>query len=291
MNAYRFVILSFLVINIGCSSGFKDTSTNDEWVSLLDKNLSQWDTYIGVPHHTVKNLEGVPKGDGMKGTALGLNNDPLKVFSTIEADGEVNLKVGGEIYGGLTSKKEYENYHLKLEFRWGEKKWKPRLNKLRDNGILYHCIGEHGAFWNVWMQSQEFQIQEGDMGDYYGLAGSVNNIHAIMQEDSFYVYNASAEVIKLGSGQGNKMYRCVREKNFEKRHGEWNTLELVCLNGKSYHIVNGELVMILDKAESKTENGFSPVTRGKIQLQSEGAEAYYRRVKIKELQELPDFLK
>jgi hypothetical protein len=107
-----------------------------------------------------------PNSDGRNSKALGLNNDPKNVFSCKEMDGETVLHISGEIYGALTSKNEYENYHLRLQYKGGEKKWEPRLERERDSGILYYCVGPHGAFWNVWMQAQEFQVQEGDCGDY-----------------------------------------------------------------------------------------------------------------------------
>lgn len=156
------ILLSFLISS--CSS--KKTS-NQEWEHLLDMELTEWDEFVGAPHHTV-NIKGYEKGNGTdEGTALGLNNDPLNVFSTIEMEGEPVLKISGEIYGAVTTKKEYENYHLSLMFKWGNKKYEPRLDQPMDSGILYHAIGEQGAFWNCWMQSQEFQIQEEDCGDYY----------------------------------------------------------------------------------------------------------------------------
>lgn len=280
-----------LVLLLLCSAILQ--AQDNDWVPLLDKNLSKWDVFVGVPHHTVKGLpEGTPTGDGMKGEPLGLNNDPLKVFYAEAIDGETIMRVSGEIYAGLTSKAAYENYHLKFKFKWGELKWEPRLKAQRDNGLLYHCIGEHGAFWNVWMQSQEFQIQEKDMGDYFGLAGGVNTIRAEKREDGFYIYNPEAEPVKLGTAiKGEKMYRCVRLEDKEKPHGDWNTLELVCFNGKSYHIVNGHVVMVLEKAESNVDGEFVPVTRGKIQFQSEAAECYYKQMFIKPINELPDFLK
>lgn len=263
-----------------------------EWEPLLDAELSKWDVFMGVPHHTVKGLGEVPKGDGMKGTPLGLNNDPLQVFSTESVEGDLVLHISGEIYGGLTSKEVYENYHLKFDFKWGEKKWEPRLNDKRDNGLLYHCNGAHGAFWNVWMESQEFQIQEGDMGDYFGLAGGVNTIRTRMNKEDFYAYDPDGRPTRLGIGiEGKNRYRAVKKGRYEKPNGEWNTLELVCYNGKSFHIVNGHVVMILEKAERHTEEGYETVTKGRIQLQSEAAEAYYRNIQVRKIAELPEFLR
>jgi len=87
------------------------------------------------------------------------------------------LCITGEIYGGLTTLQESENYHLSaVQFKWGEKKWAPRENDKRDSGLLVHCVGEHGAFWNAWMRSLECQIQETDCGDFIALAASGCNI-------------------------------------------------------------------------------------------------------------------
>ena len=46
-------------------------------------------------------------------------------------------------YAGLVTKKEYENYHLSAQFKWGEKKWEPRLDARRNSGVLYHSVGKN----------------------------------------------------------------------------------------------------------------------------------------------------
>ncbi|MEM6772392.1 MAG: hypothetical protein AAF597_17580, partial [Bacteroidota bacterium] len=123
------------------------------WMDLLDADFSHWEKFIGVPHVSVPLPEDVPKSENVHvGTPLGLNNDPLGVFTMIEEEGEPVLKINGQVYGGLTTKEAYGNYHLQLQFKWAEKKWPPRLKARRDNGLLYHCTGPHGAFWNVWMR-------------------------------------------------------------------------------------------------------------------------------------------
>lgn len=120
-------------------------------INLLDENLSQFEKWIGVPHATVKNLpKGTYQSDNVhKGTALGLNNDLKDVFTVSKENDEIILNISGEILGCISTKKDYENYHLSTMFKWGEKKWEPRLDAKRDSGILYHCYGEHGAFWKT----------------------------------------------------------------------------------------------------------------------------------------------
>lgn len=264
----------------------KDKNT---WDLLLDKELSHWDAFIGVPHYSV-NLEGYEKGDGMSGTPIGLNKDPLHVFSTLEMDGETVLKVDGIIYGGLSTKKEYENYHLNMQYKWGTKKYEPRLDQPRDSGILYHCQEPHGAFWNVWMQSQEMQVQEGDTGDYYTIAGTGMDIktNKTAQPDKawdIYTYNPNGEYKHFKSGEDG---RCRKIKDLEKPHGEWNQLDLICIGDKAYHILNNVVVMVLENSVAYDENDkATPLTKGKIQIQSEAAEVYYKQIKIQSVNTLP----
>ena len=259
----------------------------DEWKNLLDKDLSQWEIFMGVPHESVKLPDGLVSGskDGKKGTPLGLNNDPLGVFQVVEENGEQILKISGEVYGGLTSKEEFENYHFKCEFRWGEKKWAPRLTKLRDSGILYHCVGEHGKFWNVWKQSLECQVQEGDCGDYIGLAGAQAKIPIVKKPNikrAFYSPEGKPTMQGYVSHGPSKEYP----------NGEWNTIEIYTIGQSSVLVVNGTPNMVvLDATAKLSEEERKPLTKGQIQIQSEGAELEYRRVKLRQISEFPEELK
>jgi hypothetical protein len=72
---------------------------------------------------------------------------------------------------------QYGDFHLRLEFKWGEKKWPPRESVVRDSGILYYAVGGHGASPNkAWMRSVECQVQEHDVGDYWGVAGAIVDV-------------------------------------------------------------------------------------------------------------------
>jgi hypothetical protein len=268
----------------------KETVLNKKWTNLFGDNPSKhWDTYMGAPHKTVKGLENVdPKSDGKNAKPLGLNNDPKKVFHFKTIDDEKVLHISGEIYGALTTKKTYENYHLKLQFKWGEKVWEPRLERKRDNGILYHCVGAYGKFWNVWMQSQEFQVQQTDMGDYYSLAGTTMDIPSVKTGKEFD-YSNNAELNHFSSTERKFPSHANRGFNNEKTHGKWNTLELICYEGTSLHIVNGKVVMALFNSKYKNLDGkILPLTKGRIQLQSEAAEAFYKDIKIKSISKIPN---
>ena len=80
----------------------------------------------------------------------------------------------------------------------------------------------------------------------------------------------------------------MRSANFEKPHGDWNTLELICFENKSIHIVNGEVVMILKNSRYVKDGKKVPMNKGKIQLQSEAAEVFYKKIELMNLTSLPD---
>jgi len=251
---------------------------------LLDAELSHWNVWIGVPHKTVK-IPGQANKNHTKGKALGLNNDPLQVFSMIEEDAQPVLKVTGQIYGGLTTKKEFENYHLSLQFKWGDQKWEPRLERQRDSGLLLHCVGPHGAFWNVWKRCLECQIQEKDVGDFYALAGTKADIPSIIpKENKKPVYQPGAPIRTV-----SKSARHGTSK--EMPHGEWNTVEIYTIGDQMVHVVNGQINMVLLNTRQNTQYGEAPLSKGQIQIQSEAAEIYYRDIKLTPISEFPAAVK
>jgi len=176
----------------------------------------------------------------------GKNNDPDHIF-TIEPGGVIHVL--GKKMGYLGTDRDYANYRLSLEFRWGEKKWSPRENDPRDAGVLYHCVGPD----KVWMKSVECQIEEGDVGDVW-LTGGEGGEPSLTVKGKKYTGG-----------------RVVKFADFEKPKGQWNEVTVVADGDRIRHYVNGHLNM---------EGSESSLTRGKINLQSEGAEIYYRNVTL-----------
>ncbi|MDH5474330.1 MAG: DUF1080 domain-containing protein [Cyclobacteriaceae bacterium] len=278
-------ILLLLLISIGIGSCREEV----HWTNLLDKDLSQWDSYLSYKHQLGYDGQ-VPKDkEGNIIAPIGVNHPEYNVFTVIEENNEPVLKVSGEIYGCLYTREEYENYHFRLKVKWGDKKWVPRVDLLKDSGILYHSIGEHGAeYWRSWMLSQEFQIMEGHMGDYWNQATSAIDIKAFIPE---YIMNPVADenqaFLPMGEGEITQGF-CLRSANYENSPGQWNTLELICFEDKSLHIVNGQVVMILQNSRYVKQGKSIPLDKGRIQLQSEAAEVYYKNIEIRKLESLPD---
>jgi len=246
-----------------------------DWRSLFNgKDLSGWDTWLGRPS----------KGKDI----VGLNKDPENVYTIVEVDGKPAIRVSGQIWGAITTKEEFENYHLKLEFKWGEKRWPPRDKTVRDSGLLYHCVGEQGAQGTFWMRSQELQIQERDCGDYWSVAGAIVDVEGVRKDGKgpvVYKKGGMKYTVPSKESGGN---RIVKSPDNEKKTGEWNTIELLCVGQTSVHIVNGKVNMILTGSRQKVDGKEVPLTKGKLQLQSESAEVYYRAVAIRPLSTIPE---
>ena len=178
----------------------------------------------------------------------GKNNDAEKAF-TVENGA---LRFAGEAMGYLCTSDTYKDYYLRVVFRWGEKKYAPREDRPRDSGILYHLAESEED--KVWPTSVECQIQENDCGDYY-LVGDVTL--------------ESPNAPNVGSEE--RLQRVVRTENFEKPNAEWNTIEVICLDNTSEHYVNGHKV---------NEAYNLSVAEGKILLQLEGAEVFYKTIEL-----------
>lgn len=158
------------------------------------------------------------------------------------------LHVTGERYGCLTTVESYTNYHLTLEFKWGEQTWAPRKDELRDSGILLHCQGPE----KVWMKSIECQIMVTNSGDFHLVDGTSLTVR----------------------GESKTGGRFLKTTDAEKPVGEWNTVEVLCDGDAITNIVNGTVV---------NEGTGASESAGRILLQSEGAEIFFRNVKLEPL--------
>jgi hypothetical protein len=276
--AYSY-FLNILLLLFMCSGNNDKLSEKSGWQTLFNgKDLSGWDTYLGPKYDTLlKKRESMP---------LGLNNDPSGVFSVVNQGNENLIRISGEHFGGISTTEEFENYHLQLQFKWGQLKWAPRKTAKKDSGLMYHAVGPHGADGGNWMRSHEFQVQEGDCGDYWGCAGAIFDVKAKKDSKNLYVYDETADMLSFGitSSAGR---HCVKSPDAEKPSGEWNTVDLYCFGSTSVHVLNGKVIMILHNSRQTDEGKETPLTKGKIQIQSEGAEVFYRSIKIRPIEKLP----
>lgn len=200
-----------------------------------------------MPLFNGKNLDGWYTFLNTKGKS----NDPEKVFLVENG----LLHISGKEFGYIATEKSYRNFRLVAEFKWGVKKHPPRDadTTKRDNGICYYfAMGEKDT---VWPKSLECQIQEGDVGD-------------------LWLINHTTAVVNGARTQPDSFARVMKKIDAEKPSGQWNRVEIIANRGKVTYIVNGKIVNEFEDPS---------VQEGKILVQSEGAEIYYRKIEITEL--------
>jgi hypothetical protein len=209
-------------------------------------------------------------------------DDPRQVFTI--RDGL--LHISGDGFGGVITRDSFRDYHLVVEYRWGEKTYPPREQSARDSGILVHGSGPDGGHEGIWLASIESQIIEGGVGDFIVVRGEDADgaplpvsldAHATRDRDGEPTWLPGAKRQTFTSGRINWLHRTVdwddvigirgpRDPDSPGR--EWTRLEVICDGDTITNIVNGVVV----------NQGFAAhPDQGRITLQTELAELDVRR--------------
>lgn len=277
--------LTFAVLSIALTGLL--SAAEEGWRPLFNgKDLSGWETWLGVPLKS-SNVPGAERdATGEYKDLLGLNKDPLQCFSVVEVDGKPAIRLSGEGFGTLTTLDSFSNYHLRVQFKWGTKKWLPGGEKRpRSSGVLYHGFGNHGDgdTGKRWLHCQQFQMQEGTCGEYVAVGNVAAEATARSVDGKKYIYDPAGPVVLFSSKPPS---RCTNSAIFEKA-GDWNTLELICIGDTVVHVMNGHVVVRLAKSLKVDGASMVPLTAGRIQLQMEGSEVFFRDLEVRPASELP----
>jgi hypothetical protein len=188
----------------------------------------------------------------------GVDHDPDQVFTM--ANGI--LHISGQHYGYLATRAtNFSDYRLVVEFKWGDKTWPPRVANARDSGVLVHASGKDG----VWPKSIEAQMIEGGTGDILVVNG------ARLTVEGFTKGPATARFDRPGRNPWKDETGFRGPHEIEKPHGQWNRMEVLCDGDKVAITVNGHQTLVGTNAIPHT---------GKILVQSEGAEVFFRRLDV-----------
>jgi hypothetical protein len=217
----------------------------------------------------------------LKGTK---RDDPRQVFSV--RDGIIH--VSGDGFGYLATDKEYKNYHLIVEYRWGKKTDGGKF--VRNSGILLHATGPDGGAGGTWMSSIECQLAQGCVGDLIVIRAKDAKIPvAIKAETALGTdkrprWKAGGDVREFTKGQlwWNKHEAGFMElldtrgkDDVESKVGDWTKVECICRDRRIEIFVNG----------IKVNECFDVFpSAGKILLQSEGFAVDFRRFELRPLQ-------
>ena len=205
----------------------------------------------------------------------GKNKDPKGVFKVEKGMIHVfDIPVTNEKqeFGYLATNQEFSHCRIRVEFKFGEKRFVPRQEDKRDSGLLYYVVGPD----KVWPRSLESQIQETDVGDLWITDGP--SITTKIETAGYPMYS-NGPLVTQNKG------RIIKSGDFEER-GNWNTVEVILDGDKITHLVNGRTVMKawdLKQPDPQDATKMIPLDRGRVILQGEGAEIWFRNVRMKPL--------
>lgn len=207
--------------------------------------------------------------------------DPRKVFTV--QDGMIH--VFGEGNGYLATEKEYKDYHLSVEYKWGKRTDGGKY--VRNSGVLLHGTGPDGGAGGTWMASIECQLAQGCNGDIICISSKANPVsvkaEVALGPDKRPRWKKGGEVRTFPKGQlwwnnhdpDFKELIDTRGKNdVESKLGDWTKVECLCAGNRIQIKINGTQV---------NEAFDASPSAGKILLQSEGFEIYFRNVELRPL--------
>lgn len=197
---------------------------------------------------------------------FGVKDNAIHAYPNQKADSK-------QPFAAIITEKEYENYILKLEYKWGDKKFAPRENDVRDAGVLFHIFGERV----IWPSGIECQIQEGDSGDLW-----IVQARASSKVDG-NGNNYSPEGTLITKGEKDTYNRISRMNSWE--HAGWNNVMVTVDGNNAKFFINGKLVNEAINMQRYDEGikAWVPLTKGQILLQAEGSELFYRNITIQDL--------
>ncbi len=214
------------------------------------------------------------------------HQDPRRVFRI--TDGLIHIT--GDGFGYLATDKEYRDYHLVVENKWGERTDGGKF--VRNSGILLNAIGPDGGAGGKWMAAIECQLAQGCVGDLIAIPGMNANGKAIpVQLTSETVLGPDNRPRWMRGGEPRiftnrqlwwsrhdpdfKELLDTRGKNdVESPTKAWTRVECLCEGNRITVRVNGTTV-------NECHNVFPAA--GKILLQCEGFELFVRKFELHRL--------
>jgi len=263
------------------------------WYAVLALGLGMGADAADQKPMPVSPREGVIKlfnGKDLSGLTAWLKKtgrkDSRKVFTA--EDGVIH--VSGEDLGYLATDKEYRDYHLIVEFKWGRKTYGAKY--VRNSGVLLHAIGSDGGAHGVWMTCIECQLAQGCVGDLIVIRGKDKDgkmIPATISSETVLGPDGRTRWKKGGKKtvySGKQFWWSLHDPDFkelidtrgkndvESKLGEWTRVECISAGKRITIIVNGTTV---------NECYDTYPAAGKILLQSEGFEVYFRKFELRPL--------
>jgi hypothetical protein len=219
------------------SNGMSPEEAKEGWISLFDGlSVKGWHKYGGAP----------------VGAAWKVSDGTLWLDASEKENWQI--KNGGDII----SDEEYDNFHLKLE-------WK--IDTCGNSGMMFYVHEDTTKYKYPWETGPEMQVLD-------------NKCHP------------DSKIIKHRAGDLYDLISCSKET--VKPALEWNLAEIKSLNGKLEFYLNGEMVVTTTLWDDNWKKmvaaskfvkmpDFGTYKKGHIALQDHGNNVWYRNIRIKKL--------
>jgi hypothetical protein len=181
------------------------------------------------------------------------DKDGVKVEDVFSFAGDGRLLCTGKPFGYLATKELYKNYKLSLEWRWAE-------GKEPTNSGIFLKITEQpkGTFLP---KTVEIQLHHKDAGDIWGFHGRT-------------ITDSSPRFVSTENPEIGKYMGVPKILDAEKEPGQWNTMEILCVDKLIVVVVNGKIVNWTNGAEA---------IEGRVGFQSEGGPVEFRNAVLTKL--------
>ncbi|MDG1895708.1 MAG: DUF1080 domain-containing protein [Fuerstiella sp.] len=203
------------------------------------------------------------------------------------------IHVGGRGMGYLATVDSYRDYHLSVEYKWGERT--DGSGNVRNSGILLHATGPPGNARGIWMASIECQLAQGCEGDIICIRGNDkdgNTIPVSFISDTRMANDGRTRWHRNGlktAYAGKQFWWSNHEVGFQERLdtrgaddvasplGEWTKVECICDGARITIKINGTIV---------NECYDVYPTAGRILLENEKNEVLFRNLELRPLKPL-----
>ena len=229
-----------------------------------------------TPLFNGENLDGwytkIKSGDAaLANKVFAVEEGMVHVFND-EFPDKYELKGNNDTHGLFYTNKEYSRFIFRFDYKWGKKVANNYHQFQYDAGCYYHVVNDR-----IWPIGIEYQVRYNDStnenhtGDFWIGSLSKKMEWSSDGDKHFLPMDQGGKVLEYKTGER----RALKDAPFNGLNDEWNECEVIVMGDKyAIHKLNGKVVNI----------GVNlGIEKGKIGLQSETGEIFYKNIRILEL--------
>ncbi len=270
------VISSIFIIGMVSMNKYSNKNINNNNDSSISENEIE------------KGFEPLFNGKNFDDWTLLLRNgtpDEAKKVYTIDDDGTLHfyrdLPEGSgnaeerrnAFHGVMATKKSYNKYHLKFEYKWGKKLVNNYDQYQYDAGVFYHILE-----LKVFPVGLQYQVRydhvknKNHSGDF--IASGVNMQWYSKDGETFKLPDQGGKEQPMRKGQ----HYAAINLSFNGLNNKWNECEIIVMgNEYAIHLLNGELANMATNLEPSD---------GPIAFEAETGEIFWRNIRVKEFKKI-----